>query len=99
MFQLSREEFENLKPQFVTSNAGGALRSQSVTLKRGQHLKYLPYAFTEQGVAMLSACRGASAPCRSTWLTCSCCASDTIVVNGLNFKAQEKNRLTNESNT
>jgi len=25
-----------------------------VTLKRGQHSKYLPYAFTEQGVAMLS---------------------------------------------
>jgi hypothetical protein len=32
------------------------LRSQIVTLKtgRGQHRKYLPYAFTEQGVAMLS---------------------------------------------
>lgn len=30
------------------------LRSQSVTLKQGQHLKYRPYAFTEQGVAMLS---------------------------------------------
>jgi hypothetical protein len=30
------------------------LRSQFVTLKRGQHLKFAPYAFTEQGVAMLS---------------------------------------------
>ena len=30
------------------------LRSQFVTLKRGQHSKYLPFAFTEQGVAMLS---------------------------------------------
>ena len=32
------------------------LRSQTVTLKsgRGSHRKYLPYAFTEQGVAMLS---------------------------------------------
>ena len=29
-------------------------RSQIVTLKRGQNIKYLPYAFTEQGVAMLS---------------------------------------------
>jgi len=29
-------------------------RSQFVTLKRGKHTKYLPYAFTEQGVAMLS---------------------------------------------
>ncbi len=31
-----------------------ASRSQSVTLNRGQNLKYLPYVFTEQGVAMLS---------------------------------------------
>jgi len=29
-------------------------RSQIGTLKRGQNIKYLPYAFTEQGVAMLS---------------------------------------------
>ncbi|MBE0648039.1 MAG: ORF6N domain-containing protein [Bacteroidales bacterium] len=31
-----------------------ALRSQSATLKRGQHSKFLPFAFTELGVAMLS---------------------------------------------
>jgi len=31
-----------------------ALRSQFATLKRGQHRKYAPYVFTEQGVAMLS---------------------------------------------
>jgi len=30
------------------------LRCQIGTLKRGKHSKYLPYAFTEQGVAMLS---------------------------------------------
>jgi len=30
------------------------LRSQIASLKRGQHLKYSPFAFTEQGVAMLS---------------------------------------------
>ena len=41
MFELTKEE--NL-----------SLRSQNVTLKRGQHSKYLPFAFTEQGVAMLS---------------------------------------------
>ena len=43
MFQLSAAEW-------------AALRSQVVTLKsgRGQHRKYLPYVFTEQGVAMLS---------------------------------------------
>ncbi len=31
-----------------------SLRSQIVTLKRGQHRKYAPYVFTEQGIAMLS---------------------------------------------
>ena len=40
MFQLNEEEFENLKPQFATSSWGG--------------VRKLPYAFTEQGVAMLS---------------------------------------------
>ncbi|HOW40343.1 MAG TPA: ORF6N domain-containing protein [Bacteroidales bacterium] len=40
-FQLTKEEFSRL-------------RSQNVTLKRGQHLKYLPYAFTEHGILMLS---------------------------------------------
>jgi hypothetical protein len=44
MFQLTREEAEAVL----------ASRSQVVTLKRGQNLKYLPYAFTEQGIAMLS---------------------------------------------
>jgi hypothetical protein len=38
----------------VTPKEFASLRSQFVTLKRGQHRKYLPYAFTEQGVAMLS---------------------------------------------
>lgn len=42
--------------QFKTSNEIDSLRSQIVTLKngRGQHQKYMPYVFTEQGVAMLS---------------------------------------------
>ena len=40
----------------LTPAENAALRSQIVTLKsgRGHHRKYLPYAFTEQGVAMLS---------------------------------------------
>jgi hypothetical protein len=40
----------------LTAAEWNALRSHFVTLKpgRGQHRKYLPYAFTEQGVAMLS---------------------------------------------
>lgn len=55
MFQLSEDELDSLKSPTVTSkNAVPALRSQIVILKRGRHRKYLPYAFTEQGVAMLS---------------------------------------------
>ena len=40
MFKLDSEEFTNLKSQFVTSSWGG--------------VRKLPFAFTEQGVAMLS---------------------------------------------
>ncbi len=54
-FQLTDTEYENWE---LHSNMTGdnVLRSQNVTLKkgRGQHRKYLPYVFTEQGVAMLS---------------------------------------------
>lgn len=41
MFQLSSSEYQSLRRQFGT-------------LKKGEHAKYLPYVFTEQGVAMLS---------------------------------------------
>jgi ORF6N domain len=56
MFQLSAQEFANLKSQIVIlkGNDLASSRSQSVILKRGQNIKYTPYAFTEQGVAMLS---------------------------------------------
>ena len=56
MFQLTKEEFEELRFQIETSENSGSSRSQIVTLKtgRGSNIKYLPYAFTEQGVAMLS---------------------------------------------
>lgn len=54
MFQLTKDEMGNWKSQFTTSNYGDSLRSQIVILKRGQHIKYRPYVFTEQGVAMLS---------------------------------------------
>ena len=50
MFQLNKLEAYNLKSQFVTSSS----RFQFGTLIRGQNIKYLPYVFTEQGVAMLS---------------------------------------------
>jgi len=54
MFQLNEEEASVMRSQFVTSYEAQSSRSQIVTLKRGQNIKYLPYAFTEQGVAMLS---------------------------------------------
>lgn len=62
MFQLTQEEFENLKFQ----NGASSLRSQSVTSKNDPNLisqiaisswggiRKRPYAFTEHGVAMLS---------------------------------------------
>lgn len=40
MFELSEVEFESLRSQIVTSNRGG--------------VRYMPFAFTEQGIAMLS---------------------------------------------
>ena len=57
MFRMSNEDIANLRSQIVTASAETSLRSQIVTLnkKQGQHLKYMPYAFTEQGIAMLSA--------------------------------------------
>ncbi len=56
MFQLTKEEVEDIRLQIATLENADSLRSQIVTLKneRGQHLKYLPNVFTEQGVAMLS---------------------------------------------
>ena len=40
MFELTQDEYQNLRSQFVMSNHGGR--------------RYFPFAFTEQGVAMLS---------------------------------------------
>lgn len=40
MFELTKDEFDNLRTQIATSSYGGT--------------RYLPFAFTEQGVAMLS---------------------------------------------
>jgi len=48
MYQLTWKEVTNLKAGMVNS------RSQIVTLKKGQNIKYLPYVFTQEGVAMLS---------------------------------------------
>ena len=44
MFELKKEEWDNLRSQFATSSWGG--------------IRYMPFAFTEQGVAMLSSVLG-----------------------------------------
>ena len=69
MFQLTQEEVTCSRSQIATLNERTNLRSQIVTLntenhslksqnatlnKRGQNVKYLPYVFTENGIAMLS---------------------------------------------
>src|SRR5258706_8640566 len=48
MFRLSWEEAERSRSQFVILNEGTRRG------RRGRNVKFLPYAFTEQGVAMLS---------------------------------------------
>jgi len=64
-FQLSKEEYDALRSQVVTSSLNEAgtnhllteridLRSQNVTSSVHGGRRYLPYAFTEQGVAMLT---------------------------------------------
>lgn len=65
-FQLTEDEFSNLRSQIVTLDKNStsenstthSLRTQITTLNenigRGKHRKYLPYVFTEQGIAMLS---------------------------------------------
>ena len=65
-FQLTEEEYKSLRFKNLTLNEANSkdeiqnnsLRSQTATLDknigRGKHRKYLPYVFTEQGIAMLS---------------------------------------------
>ena len=66
MFKLTKEEYENMSSQFVTTSKEGISRSQIATLNENEILKSqnvisswggarkLPYAFTENGIAMLS---------------------------------------------
>ena len=44
MFQLTKEKYYNIL----------RFQSETLELEQGQYSKYLPYAFTEQGVAMLA---------------------------------------------
>jgi len=59
MFRLTVEEAERSRSQTVILNAGdveiiASPSAKQPTTKRGRNIKYLPYAFTQEGVAMLS---------------------------------------------
>ena len=56
MFQLTWKELKALRSQIVILDSGefGAPKEQKNSSRRGKHLKFPPYAFTEQGIAMLS---------------------------------------------
>ena len=54
MFQLNKQEAEIWRSRSQNGILNESSRFQIGTLKRGQNIKYSPYVFTEQGVAMLS---------------------------------------------
>lgn len=53
MFQLNKTEWDALRLQIETSNSQ-RLQIETLETGRGKYTKYLPHAFTEQGLAMLS---------------------------------------------
>ena len=55
MFQLSKEEAELSRSQFATSNVNSINLTSQIVISNGRGgQRYLPYAFTENGIAMLS---------------------------------------------
>lgn len=54
MFRVTEEEVDSLRSQIVTLNDAPEFKAKTTKTNRGAHRKFLPHAFTEQGVAMLS---------------------------------------------
>ena len=55
MFELTKEEYDSLRCNFFTSNnEGDALRCKNFTSNKRGGNRYLPFAFTREGIAMLS---------------------------------------------
>jgi hypothetical protein len=56
MFQLTKKEFDKMRSQFVTRSGRALVNSSQTVMSSRKHRgwAYRPYAFTEQGVAMLS---------------------------------------------
>jgi hypothetical protein len=108
MFQLSAREYDVLTSQIVISDkddarGASALRSQIVISKKGRGgRRYLPYAFTEQGVAMLSSVLyAAPARLRSTSPSCahscSCVGSWTQTATSPERSKRSKKNTTSNS--
>jgi len=64
MFELSKDEFNNLRSQIVTSSWGGS--------------RYLPFVFTEQGVAMLSSVLKSDREMLILRGKCTCCGEAVV---------------------
>jgi len=79
MFRLSQEEAKTLQ----------ASRSQTVTLKRGQNIKYLPYAFTEYGALMAANILNSPRAVQMSILT----NGNRVVSKHLTFHRCERNRI------
>jgi len=56
MFQLTKKEYNSIRSQFVTTSGRAIVNSSQTVMSSRKHRgrAYRPYAFTEQGVAMLS---------------------------------------------
>ena len=54
MFRLTLAEWQDIRSQSVTASGSTSMRSQTVTAQGKRNTSVTPYAFTEQGVAMLS---------------------------------------------
>jgi hypothetical protein len=56
MFQLTKKEYNSIRSQFVTTSGRAIVNSSQIVMSSRKHRgrAYRPYAFTEQGVAMLS---------------------------------------------
>src|ERR1051326_468803 len=56
MFQLTQKEYDSMRSQIVISSTGKSMNSSQIVMSSRKHRgrTYRPYAFTEQGVAMLS---------------------------------------------
>jgi ORF6N domain len=107
MFQLSAREYDALTSQIVISDkddsrGASALRSQFVISKKGRGgRRYLRYAFTEQGVAMLSSvlrsARAIESTSPSCAHSCSCVGSWTQTATSPERSKRSKTNTTSNS--